>query len=211
MVVVSPVGLPVKRAISSRLSTTSAVTPAGMVAAGSATTSMSQVWKACSLSRSPTNWSKPNVIGPIANVKPSRSCGVTGLDAGEQLRVGGQGVVALREGALGVPGVPHAWGEVVGGVPAGECVLQPALGDHRAGAQVREHLRDGPLRRVGAAGQLLLGHRCCQVPQALDGGPQRVEVRVSVQRGWRVVVAGSCAGWVMGQTLATSGECSPLK
>jgi hypothetical protein len=37
MLVVSPVGLPVKRATRSRLSTTSAATGAGIVAAGSAT------------------------------------------------------------------------------------------------------------------------------------------------------------------------------
>jgi len=59
-----------------------------------------------------------------------------GLDAGEQCRVGGQGVVALGDRALGVPGVPHPGREVVRGVLAGEGVVEASLRDHGARAQV---------------------------------------------------------------------------
>jgi hypothetical protein len=113
--------------------------------------------------------------------------GSYGLEPGVQRGVGGQRIVALRHGLLGAPDVPHSWSEVVRGVLPGETVLESALGDHRGGTQVRQHLGDRPLRRVRAAGQLLLSQRSRQVLQAVDGGPQGVEVRLSREEG-RVLV-----------------------
>jgi hypothetical protein len=123
-----------------------------------------------------------------------------------QRGVGGQRIVALRHGLLGAPDVPHSWSEVVRGVLPGETVLESALGDHRGGTQVRQHLGDRPLRRVRAAGQLLLSQRSRQVAQAVDGGPQDVDPRLSSSAVGPGLAADSRLGGVMPQTLPVDGE-----
>jgi len=120
-VLLSSVDLAVNRATRSRLSTTSAATCSGRVASGSSTTSKSQVWKACSLSRIPTNCSKSSVIGPIADENRSRSSGVMASSR------------AVPWGSWRST-YPARSGRSRRGVRAGEKVPEPALGDHGTGA-----------------------------------------------------------------------------
>jgi hypothetical protein len=67
----------------------------GQMAAASCTTLFSQVWKACPLKRMPTNIEGERA--PIDVVKLARSSG-RGLEAGEELGGGRQGVVPLATG-----------------------------------------------------------------------------------------------------------------
>ena len=179
MVVVSPVGLAVKRAMSSRLSMTSSAAGSGRVAAGSCTTSMSQVWKACSLRRMPTNCSKSRVSGPIEVVKLVRSASVTASRRARRSASAARASSRLAAGPFGVPGVPDAGGEVVGRVLAGEGLVEATLGDDGAGAEVGEDIGDGPLGRVGGLDQLMLAHLGVEPAEPGDGGATGVEVGVS--------------------------------
>jgi hypothetical protein len=72
MVVVSKVGLAVKWATSSRLSTTSDAWLRTGRPRGSDDLDV-PAWKACSLSHMPTNCAKSSVIGPIGELNRSRS------------------------------------------------------------------------------------------------------------------------------------------
>ena len=101
------------------------------------------------------------------------------LEAGEEFGVSGEGVVALGSWGLRVPGVPDTGREVVRHVTTGDGVVESALHDDGAGADVGEHVGDAPLGRVTGAGQVGVAHPQREFAQPGDGGAQGVEVTVS--------------------------------
>lgn len=107
---------------------------------------MSQVWKACSLGRA---YEGAEAEGNRAHGEGESLPHVGGdsVDAGEEGSVSDEGVVALGCRCLGVPGAPDAGGEVVGGVPAGQAVVESSVHDDGARPDVGEHV--GPVHSLG--------------------------------------------------------------
>ena len=158
---------------------TIAATRSGMVAAGSTATSMSQVCKACSLRRIPTNASKPRFIGPISKLKASRWSAVMLSMLARRATSAVRASSRWAVGDLAFQVSQTRVGEIFRGVPAREDVVEPSAHDDRAGAHVGEHVGDSPFARVGRQSQLSVAHGCHEISEPVDGGPQNFEVRVS--------------------------------
>ena len=114
---------------------------------------MSQVCRACSFSRSPTNPAKSRVIGPMEKAKARVCCSsVTATQTRSTKACVGdaRASVAWAFGRLGVPDVPNGLRRTTRrGFAPSDGVIEPTLEDDGARAEVGQHVSDGPLRREG--------------------------------------------------------------
>ena len=85
----------------------------------------------------------------------------------------------LASGVLAFQASQTLRAKSIGGGDVGEGVVEPALRDDGAGAEVRQDVGDAPLGRVGAAGQLVGAHLGDQVVEPADGGAERFDVWLS--------------------------------
>ena len=136
--------------MSPRLSTTTVTASWGRCASSSKTTSMSQVWNACSLRRRHGGkFVEPEAEGPHGEAQAGAIGGAHRLEDLEHALVGDQRVVGLGPGRLGIPLVPHRRCEVLRRLGAGQRVVQAPAQDGPARTKVRQHVGDRPLPGVG--------------------------------------------------------------